>query len=511
MLGLLILLVIIFALVIGLDYYNHYKDPRRIIDRIFPGPFRIPIVGNALIAACSREAFYRVYLNLSKSYDYKPFRLWFLKQPYVFISDYENTKKILSSNDLLDKAEDYRYFEPWLGQGLLTSKGDKWRRDRKIITPAFHFQILHRFFQIFYDNGEIFCEKLTAHDGGDVFDVFEYIEMLTLDNLCNAALKLDIQAQLNPFSALVCAIQNMGVVIYNRIFTLWLRYDAMFRLSSTARLQKKCLEIIHGNDVKIIRERKEEMKTKQPKLKTMEFDEKEKVAFLDLLLEMQDDVGYTDEDIREQLDTFMFAGHDTVTATLGFLIYSLAEHPDVQEKVYRELLDIYGESERCPNFSDLQDMKYTEQVIKETLRLYTVVTAVARRVEEDFELSEHQVVPKGVEIVLLLSALHRNPEIFPNPDIFDPDRFSPEVNQERDSFAFVPFSAGSRNCIGQKFAMHEMKITVYKIVKKFKLSISDKPEDKVRTRTGVVLSSTNGIRIKVQSRKKKTPSKLADQ
>ncbi|ELW47048.1 Cytochrome P450 4V2 [Tupaia chinensis] len=171
-------------------------------------------------------------------------------------------------------------------------------------------------------------------------------------------------------------------------------------------------------------------------------------AFLDLLLNVTDDEGnkLSHEDIREEVDTFMFEGHDTTAAAINWSLYLLGSYPEVQKKVDSELDEVFGQSDRPANFEDLKKLKYLECVIKETLRLFPSVPLFARTLNEDCEMGGYRIV-KGTEAVIIPYALHRDPRYFPNPEEFQPERFFPENVQGRHPYSYVPFSAGPRNCI----------------------------------------------------------------
>lgn len=143
-----------------------------------------------------------------------------------------------------------------------------------------------------------------------------------------------------------------------------------------------------------------------------------------------------------------FQGHDTTAAALTWSLFELGHHPEVQEHVYEELQKIFGDSDRPPTYQDLMDMTYLKRVVQEALRLYPSVPVISRRFETDMHLREY-VVPAHTEIVLVLYHIHRNPDIFPEPEKFDPDRFLPEAVEKRHPFAYIPFSAGQRNCVGE--------------------------------------------------------------
>lgn len=177
---------------------------------------------------------------------------------------------------------------------------------------------------------------------------------------------------------------------------------------------------------------------------------KKRLAMLDLLLSVQEENGGISEDgIREEVDTFMFEGHDTTSVSLCFTLMLLANNKNIQEKIYEEVMDVFGHACRKPTYQDLQNLKYLELCIKECLRLYPSVPLISRIATVDITLPSGYFIPKGVTFLIHLYDLHHNPDIYPNPEKFDPDRFLPENCVNRHPFAYLPFSGGPRNCIGR--------------------------------------------------------------
>nr|CAD7450796.1 unnamed protein product [Timema bartmani] len=159
----------------------------------------------------------------------------------------------------------------------------------------------------------------------------------------------------------------------------------------------------------------------------------------------------------------------------------LGFHQDVQRKVLEELDAVFGEDlERSVSMEDLNNLKYTEQVIKESLRLYPVVPFVPRNTTEDIKITNYT-LPKGCDLLFNIYSLHRNPKIYPNPDEFDPENFSPERSKGRHPYSFLPFSGGLRKCVGYKYAMLQMKIVLATVLRHFTIQPAYSPcEERVR-------------------------------
>nr|CAD7608331.1 unnamed protein product [Timema genevievae] len=175
-------------------------------------------------------------------------------------------------------------------------------------------------------------------------------------------------------------------------------------------------------------------------------------------------------------------------------------YQDIQAKAVEELNSIFGDSDRNATYRDIQEMKYLEMVIKETQRLFPSVPIFMRNIKEDVAIDEY-IIPKGANITLAPILMHRDPNFYPDPERFNPERFSPENSLGRHPYQYVSFSAGARNCIGQKFAMLEMKATVSKVLRSYRLlpgSTTNKMEELVGD---LVLKNINGIKLKLLPRK----------
>jgi len=191
----------------------------------------------------------------------------------------------------------------------------------------------------------------------------------------------------------------------------------------------------------------------------------------------------------------MFEGHDTTAAALTWIIYNLAIHPEIQERTRKELFDVIGDKE-CPSYEDLERLQYTSMVIRESLRLYPSVPLLTRRNSKEIVISGYR-IPAQTEIFLVPFAVHRNIDDWgENAHVFNPENFSAENVAKRDPFAYIPFSAGNRNCIGQNFAMLEEKVILSMLLRKFNIEIV--PEHPVILEPNLILRPRFGIHIRVR-------------
>ncbi|XP_054724772.1 cytochrome P450 4c3-like [Uloborus diversus] len=426
---------------------------------------------------------------------------WFGMTPIVSVFKPEVLEVILSSNYSLEKSFEYNFLHQWLGRGLLTSTDAKWKSRRKLLTPSFHFRILENFLPVFHDQSMVLVKKLHSMAKQEYVDITPLIVLCTLDAVCETVMGVHIGAQGGSNSEYVQAIHNLGHLFNQRIVQPWLWTDFLFRLTRKGRGFAKDIKILHNFTQTVIKEKKEKLlRKKQHQLKDKENDEefytKERKTFMDLLLDLHIDGEHlTEGDIREEVDTFMFEGHDTTAVGITFALYCIGLNPKIQEKIQLEIDDIFSnDKERPASYDDLRNMKYLECALKESQRIFPSVPIIGRKLDEDVTY-EGLTIPRGTTIHINIIALHRNSEVFPEPEIFDPERFLAQNTIERHPYAYIPFSAGPRNCIGQKFAMLEEKVIISNILRNYSI-VSLDPRDRFHTKVEFTLRPAQAVKMK---------------
>ncbi|XP_003705403.1 cytochrome P450 4g15 [Megachile rotundata] len=519
------------AVVLYLIYFRISRRHLIELGEKLPGPPALPVIGNALdLLGSSDTIFQNVY---RRSFEYQDvIRLWVGPKLVVFLIDPRDVEVILSSHVYIDKSAEYRFFQPWLGDGLLISTGPKWRAHRKLIAPTFHLNVLKSFIDLFNANSRAVVEKMRK-EGNKEFDCHHYMSELTVEILLETAMGVSKSTQDRSGFEYAMAVMKMCDILHLRHTKIWLRPDWLFNLTKYGKDQIKLLEIIHGLTKKVIQRKKEEYKSgkrniidtsnqksdaKTTSVEGVSFGqsaglkddldveddvgEKKRQAFLDLLIEAgENGVVLTDREVKEQVDTIMFEGHDTTASGSSFFLAMMGCHPDIQEKVIQELDEIFGDSDRPATFQDTLQMKYLERCLLETLRMYPPVPIIAREIKTDVKLaSGDYTVPAGSTVVVATFKLHRQPHIYPNPDTFDPDNFLPEKTANRHYYAFVPFSAGPRSCVGRKYAMLKLKIVLSTILRNFRVR-SDIKESDFRLQADIILKRAEGFKVRLEPRK----------
>lgn len=513
LIGVTLLAGAIVALLIPIvKWYSRRAKFIKIIDKI-PGPKAYPIIGTTYVFfGVKRKDIFNV-LDRNRLLYPKISRVWVGARAQVQVRHADYVEKIISSSKLhLTKAWYYQgLIAQWLGDGLLISDGAKWHSRRKIITPTFHFSILDGFCEIFAEKSRILVEKLSAHaDTGRTVDVYPFITKATLDIIAEAAMGTSINAQDATENGYVRAVYKMAELVIRRLIRPWLRPQFIYDMTDDGKESEAHLKTLHDFTTSVIQQRKRQRRLENnaaadTALKTSDADDvfmmgkRKRLAFLDLLLD--ESHGLTEADIREEVDTFMFEGHDTTTAGIAWALLMLGLNPDWQERVHAEIVDIFQDSDRAATVQDFTEMKVLDRVIKETLRLYPSVPIIGRTLSEDVQLGPYT-VPAGCTVNVDIHHLHRDEGFFPDPHRFDPDRFLPENAEGRHPYAYIPFSAGARNCIGQKFAVYEEKSILSSIVRNYRFKAAVDKMDDVDKIFELILRPIDGIPLVFEKRMK---------
>ncbi|XP_035217741.1 cytochrome P450 4V2-like [Stegodyphus dumicola] len=396
---------------------------------------------------------------------------------------------------MIQKSWNYDWLHPWLGTGLLTSYGPKWKSRRRLLTPSFHFEILKDFLPVFNEQSQILVKILEKETKKPWTDVTMPMTLCSLDIICETTLGVSISAQQNSDSQYVKSVLRTSEILMERMLNPLYWVEWIFGFTKRGRQFRSDLKLLHNFTRTVIQEKKKKLLCGDA-----EITKRKRKAFLDLLLEHHlETKSLSEEDIREEVDTFTFAGHDTTSMGISWALYLIGLHEDVQAKLHEEMDRIFGDdTERLVTTDDLKDMNYLDCVLKESQRLYPSVPITGKHATKDTKFSGYT-IPKGASCFVFTYELHRDKDVFPDPEKFDPDRFLPENSRNRHPYAYIPFSAGPRNCIGQRFAIMEEKTVVSHILRNYTLESLD-PRDTITPAAEIILRSSKPLRVKFRSR-----------
>ncbi|XP_050351593.1 cytochrome P450 4C1-like [Nymphalis io] len=505
MLTVILLFILILCLLHFLFYHNSFAKSLLIV----PGPQIKFFFGNSLDILLTAEELFTLsyrWVSLYKGI----FRFYAYFHGAVCIYNPDDIEIIVSSMKYHEKSVIYKFLKPWLKDGLLLSHGSKWQHRRKILTSAFHFNVLQKYYPALEDNSQRLIKSLQNTNGKSI-DIIPISSEYTLNTICESAMGTQLNAEAASAGKLYKqAIYEVTNTIVQRFANLLLHLDFVFNKTSVGKKQVKYLEVIRKFTENVIKERRKriinptmakndsDLDEKKEKEEYLLSNKKNRNAMLDLLISAERDGLIDDAGIQEEVDTFMFEGYDTTATGLNYCLVLLANEQEAQDKVVAELNGIFGDDNRLATIDDLNKMRYLECCIKESLRLYPPVPFISRKVPVDTVLSGYK-IPAGTYCHIHIYHLHRDEHLFKNALKFDPDRFLPANSVGRHNYAYLPFSAGPRNCIGQKLAMIELKSALSAVLRNFKLIPVTKPTD-LRFAADLVLRSVGPIHMKFMKR-----------
>lgn len=376
-----------------------------------------------------------------------------------------------------------------VGNGLLTSEGEFWRRQRRLAQPAFHRQRLASLAAMMTSAAERVADQWqSVARSGQPLDVAHEMMRLTLEIVGRALFSADISGDADDVArALTVALEHVN---YRSMHPFSLPEWAP---TPTNRRYARALRRLDALVYRLIDERRRAGDDQHD--------------LLSMLLHARDEdtgAGMNDQQLRDEVMTIVLAGHETTSVTLSWAWYLLAQHPDVTAKLHAELDTILGG--RTPTLDDLPLLSYTRMVIDETLRLYPPAWTIARQVAEDTELHGY-VIPKGSPIVMSQYVTHRHPDFWDDPERFDPGRFTPERVAQRPKFAYFPFGGGPRICIGNNFALMEAHLLLATFAQRYTLELV--PDHPVVPEPTVTLRPRYGVHMTIQARKIRPQSATA--
>lgn len=368
-----------------------------------------------------------------------------------------------------------------IGDGLFTSEGEFWRRQRRLAQPAFHRQRIGGFAATMTGTaGEMLdAWSLGAAATGEAFDLAAEMSRVTLRIVGRALFSLDLQESAATVGrALVDALD----VVTRRAFTL---LPLPLGVPTTdnrrfVRARRDLDEVV----LRIIAERRDG-------------DGQPYGDLLAMLLEARDPdsgEGMTDRQLRDEVMTFVLAGHETTAVTLAWIWYLLGRHPEVEQRLRDEVAAAVGR--RTPTPDDLPALRYVRMVVDEAMRLYPPVWAFGRQALADDRVGPFR-IRAGTPVNLAVWLTHRHPDFWPDPERFDPERFAPERAAARHRFAYLPFSGGPRLCIGNEFALMELVLVVTMMAQRYRITPVD-PDHVVEPLVRVTLRPQGGVPVRIR-------------
>ncbi|MFW5658823.1 MAG: cytochrome P450 [Bacteroidota bacterium] len=405
-------------------------------------------------------------------------------QTFNLVMSPEGAKQILlMEHKQYHKGLGMQFIRKVLGNGLLTSEGSFWLRQRRIAQPAFHREYLKTFADTMVESTDWLLDRWEErYENADRFDLAKEMNKLTLDIVARTLLSTNVRDASTHVSRVTTELFDLIIDRVNTYSLMpnWVPKPSMKRVEVlTGELDK----IVFG----MIKERRQQREADRPR------------DLLSMLMAASDaDTGETmsDKQVRDEILTMFIAGHETTALALGYLLYEVAQHPDIEDKLLKEINRVTdGEK---PGAEHVREMTYLRQVIDETMRLYPPAYALTRRPVHRTTVLGYQVTPQ-MSVVVLPIIIHRHPDFWQRPLAFDPERFAPENVKQHHKYQYIPFGGGPRLCIGNNFALMEMQLCVARILQRYRLEVVE--AWKLETQTTITLRPKYGIGMRIAGRR----------
>ena len=416
-----------------------------------PGPVAHWLLGNAMAFRADPFGFMS---DVCREYgDITLFRV--LHYKLYMINHPEMVRQVMQErNKKYIKSSGYKPLKLMIGNGIFTSEGDFWLKQRRLYGPAFNKESIALYSHAVPDAADRMIDAWERReDPAAPLNISQEMMGVTLDVIGRTLFSTNVSKDSSTvWKSLTFALKYINHRTKRNPFNWPAGWPG-----KANREFKKAMADLNRVVYNIIRQRRTQGTANRD--------------LLDMLMSAKsEETGQhmSDTQLRDEVMTIFLAGHETSANALSWNFYLLSQHPAVEARVIKEIDRQVGN--RPPEMGDLYGLTYTTQVLKETMRLYPPVWLLGRESIAPDEIGGYA-IPKGMHLRISPYTLHRNPAFWPDPDRFDPDRFSPEREKEQTAFSYLPFGGGPRLCVGRSFAMMEMVLITVKVLQRYRLRL----------------------------------------
>ncbi|XP_051801660.1 cytochrome P450 3A56-like [Acanthochromis polyacanthus] len=438
-----------------------------------PGPSPVPLFGTML---AYRKGFTKFDQQCFNKYGKHGGNIFDGRQPVLCITDPGMIKTVLIKEcySLFTNRRNFHLNGP-LYDAVFNAEDEQWRRIRSILSPSFTSGRLKEMFDIMKRHSANMMSSFTKKaDKDEPIELKDVFGSFSMDIVTSTAFSVDIDSLNNPSDPFVANIKKM---LKFDLFSPLLVIIGFFPFMGPI-FEKMELSFFPKSVTDFFYAALQKIKSSHANGKQMN-----RVDFLQLMIDSQKNSGpseadqdksLTDHEILSQSMTFLFAGYETTSSTLTFLAYNLAKNPDVMKKLQHEI-DTTFPNQAPIQYQPLMQMEYLEGVINESLRLYPIAPRVERVAKATVEINGI-VIPKGMVVMVPTWPMHRDPDVWPEPEKFKPERFCKENKDSIDPYTYMPFGLGPRNCIGMRFALVMIRLALVEILRKYNFTVCKETE-----------------------------------
>ncbi|CAJ1057151.1 thromboxane-A synthase [Xyrichtys novacula] len=490
-------------------------------------PKPVPFYGNVFMF---RQGFFEPMKEIIKTHG-RVCGYYLGRRPVIVIADPDMLRQVMVREfSSFPNRMAFRFATKPMTDCLLMLRNEHWKRVRSILTPSFSAAKMKEMVPLINTAIDALMNNLNVYsESGEAFDIHKCFGCFTMDVIASVAFGTQVDSQNNPDDPFVSHAQMFFTFSFFRPIMMFFIAFPFLAAPLVGLIPNKRRDKMNNFFINIIQKIIEQREEQPPEQRRRDFLQ----LMLDartnregVSLEQFDTGNHTDEldhratasnqdsqespgrrhqkkmmtedEIVGQAFVFLLAGYETSSNTLAFTCYLLALHPDCQSKVQQEVDDFFSRHE-SPDYSNVQELKYLDMVISEALRLYPPGFRFARETDHDCVVNG-QFLPKGATIEIPAGFLHYDPEHWPEPEKFIPERFTPEAKASRHPFVYLPFGAGPRNCVGMRLAQLEIKMALVRLFHRFRIVACSETKVPLELKSTSTLGPKNGIFVKLERR-----------
>ena len=389
---------------------------------------------------------------------------------------------LVTKDDCFIKGPALQRAKETLGDGLLTSEGEFHRKQRRLAQPSFHPQRVAHYGQAMAGIADRAAAKWRD---GERVDIHEKMMAITLQIVAKTLFDADIEQDVDAIGGAV----DISVKMFTRAMAPWGPILDRLPLPSNFRFKRARRRLFETLD-RFVAEHRRQGQDQGDLLSTLL-----KAHDAEQLSNPDGDNAARDLRLRQELYIIFTAGHETTANALAFTLYLLAKNCDVEEELLAEIQQVVGN--RLPTVEDVENLAYAKMVLAESMRLYPPAWALGRQSTREVEIAGYQ-LPKDAVVLNCQWIVHRDPRWYPQPEKFDPQRWTPQAKAQRPRWSYFPFGGGSRQCIGESFAWMEALLVLATVLPKWKMELLD--DGPLALRPTITLRPKHGIGVVVRKR-----------
>uniref|UniRef100_A0AAT9UTP1 Cytochrome P450 4461J1 n=1 Tax=Maconellicoccus hirsutus TaxID=177089 RepID=A0AAT9UTP1_MACHI len=486
----------------------------------FPSPPTYPFIGNLKPSHFVSDDFLKTFEELLKSHDRLVY--WIGPKPILLLKNFDDISTILHQNS------DRNFFglgNQWFGEGIVTNRYAEWKKSKKLLTPAFSSEMLFKYCDVFNRKSSALVQQLKSFAGsGEEIDIHEYVMNTNVEVILENVMGVSTEKSGKEVKGFGVALEHGIQDVLKRHVSPWLYphiiYSTYLKLSG----RMKFVETLKRLPEEVVKETI--IKVNNDTCSTENVDSSKCVV--DLLIKARhQDSCFTETRLRDELLQVISTGSETSALNVSFTLLMLAIHQDIQvcnsyrfhntkndcyiilqQKVYEEITQLVGEHEEFTSDHLFNHLKYLEQCIRETLRMFNPAASILRQTQKEHVLKDNTIVPADLSIGIVFHLAHRDTALYENPHKWNPENFSTQAIASRPKGSDLNFSIGPRSCIGTKYAILSNKSQIAQIIHNYHLSTSIKELKPEYLKMDISIRSKVGFPIRFTHRKKTRPENI---